>query len=155
MVKRPGGHRLMGKPAKVVLLVDGEISRAERLAQRLQRCPYQVEVVHNGAAGLLRAHETIPDVIVAACELPILDGCRMLDALRSKNSTAHIPIILIAYEARPDEMARAWNSGADLCIPGGPGESDLWATLHRALETSFPALAAAPAAPLSVCTAAC
>lgn len=134
----------MRRPERVLLLVDGETARATRLAQRLTALDVEVETAANGAEGLLKAHDLQPDVVVVAADVPILDGCRMLDALRSQPRTHHIPTILILNGTRPDELARAWGSGADLCIPGGPCEADLWASLHRALQTThtLPALRA-------------
>jgi PleD family two-component response regulator len=118
----------------LLLLVDGEVKRAERLAKRLDHLDFDVRVADNGATALLMAHETIPDVVISAANLPILDGCRMLDALKSAPETSHIPVLLITEGSSQEEIARGWTAGADLCIPRNQGEADLLATLHRALS---------------------
>ena len=116
-----------------LLLVDGDITRAERLAHRLSSLDFEIRTADNGATALLMAHERRPEVVVTSAETPILDGYRMLDALRSQPQTCDIPVILITEGNSQGELARAWGSGADLCIPRIQGEADVLATLHRAL----------------------
>lgn len=117
-----------------LLLVDGDLRRAERLAGRLSGLGFEPEYVENGAAALLKAHDTRPDVVVLAAEMPVLDGFRTLDALRSTPQTCDIPVILITEGNSPQELSRGWNAGADLCIPRNHGEADVLATLYRALS---------------------
>lgn len=117
----------------LLMLVDGEVTRAERLAKRLGHMDFDILVVDNGATALLKAHEARPDVIITTADLPILDGCRMLDALKSKPDTHSIPVLLITEGSSQEEIAHGWTAGADLCIPRNQGEADLLATLHRAL----------------------
>lgn len=121
----------------LLMLVDGEVSRAERLAKRLYHLDFDVLVVDNGATALLKAHETRPDVIITAADLPVLDGCRMLDALKSQPETHSIPVLLITDGSSQEEIARGWTAGADLCLPRNQGEADLLATLHRALSNGL------------------
>lgn len=118
-----------------LLLVDGDINRAERLARRLAGSDLCVHFAENGAQALLKAHELLPDVVVTAAEVPLLDGYRLLDALRKQPPVPHLPVILITEGNTPDEIARGWKAGADLCVPRTMGEPDLLATLHRALST--------------------
>src|SRR5688500_14024596 len=119
----------------ILLLVDGEGTRAERLARRLEHLSFHVQVARNGAEALLKAHETLPSVVVSAAEMPVLDGYRMLDALRSQQRTAGIPVILVTEGMNQEELLKGWSAGADLCIPRNQGEADLLATLHRALTS--------------------
>lgn len=125
-------HRQRG----VLLLVDGELGRAERMAKRLAHLDMDIEVADNGAVALLKAHELHPEVVVAATNLPVLDGIRMLDALRSQAATRDIQVILITDGNKEEELVRGWTAGADLCIPRSQGEADILATLHRALPNA-------------------
>ncbi len=118
-----------------LLIVDGDVQRAQRLAQRLPQREFDIHVSDNGASALLLAHELLPDVVVAAGELPILDGHLVLEALRAKPHTRDITVILLTEGSSQEELARCWKSGADLCIPRCHGESDVLATLNRALSS--------------------
>lgn len=117
-----------------LLLVDGEVARAQKLAKRLEHLNFDIQIADNGATGLLKAHEIRPDVVVSAGSMPILDGYRMLEALRSQPLTRELPVILLTDDSTHEEVARGWMAGADLCIPRNQGEVDVLATLHRALN---------------------
>jgi PleD family two-component response regulator len=131
MVEEVTMHRQQG----TVLLVDGDHSRAERLAHRLAPLHFNVQFASDGATALLKAHSSRPDVVITAAELPIMDGYLLLEALQSKSETCRIPVILITDGSSQDELARGWKSGADLCVPRSNGEADVVATLHRALTS--------------------
>jgi len=117
----------------LLLLVDGEVTRAERLAKRLAHLEFDIHVVDDGATALLKVHALHPDVVVSATDLPILDGYRMLEALRSRPETRDVPVLLITEDSSGENVTRGWTAGADLCIPRTQGEADVLATLHRAL----------------------
>jgi CheY-like chemotaxis protein len=139
MVNNRLGNRgrglLMRQQRQLLLLVDGDVVRAERLAKRLSHLDFDIRIADDGATGLLAAHEMLPDVVIAAAEMSILDGYRMLEALRDKPQTSHIPVILITEDNTHEELARCWQAGADLCVPRTQGEADVLATLHRALSS--------------------
>lgn len=118
-----------------LLLVDGEAPRAERLAHRLAHLGLHIQIVADGATALLKAHEFKPDAIVADSKAPILNGYRMLEALRDEPATSRIPVILMTEGSGQDELAKGWAAGADLCVPRNQGEADVLATLHRALSS--------------------
>jgi PleD family two-component response regulator len=117
----------------VILLVDGDTRRSERLSSRLAQLGLEVRTARDGATALLKAHELRPDVVVSATELPVLDGYRMLDALRSRPETAEMPAVLIVDGSDHDALTRGWKAGADLCIPATQGDAELFATVRRAL----------------------
>ncbi len=127
----------MHQRESLLLLVDGEAHRAERLARRLAHLGYRIQIAENGATALLRAHELCPEMVVASSELPILDGFLMLEALRKDPRTRQTQVILIMENSGHEELARGWKAGADLCVPRNQGEADLLATLHRALGNSL------------------
>ena len=116
-----------------ILLVDGDRARARRLAERLDSLGFEIRTADNGATGLLAAHAEQPDLVVAAAELPVLDGFRLADALRSRPETRGVALVLLTEGSGQEELARAWHVGADLCIPLDHGEADVLATLHRVL----------------------
>lgn len=128
----------MHQRRRLLLLVDHEVARAERLARRLAHLDFDVQVADNGATALLKAHERHPDVVITTAEMPILDGYQMLQALRSKQQTHEIPVLILTDGNRQEEIARAWEAGADLCVPLNQGEADVLATLHRALMSIHP-----------------
>ena len=77
----------------VLFIDDSHLSRTVgRLA--LSRAGYEVIGASDGMAGLEAAHRHGPDCIVAALDVPALDGPRLLKKLRNDGLTT--PFILIA-----------------------------------------------------------
>ena len=126
-------EKWMQEPQGKVLLVDGDLARGERLSGRLTDLGFEVRFADNGATGLLQLHAHCPDVVVIAAELPILDGCRMLRALRSQPQTCDIPAILLTEGSSHRELTQGWSAGADLCISRSYEEAELFSMLQRAL----------------------
>lgn len=118
-----------------LLLVDGELVRAERLAKRLAHLGLDIQIVGDGATALLSAHDRRPDAVIAAADTPIVNGYLVIQALRSEPLTHSVPVILITEGSSHEELARGWHAGADLCVPRNQGEADVLATLHRALSS--------------------
>ncbi len=118
---------------RTVLLADGDPNRARMMAFRLAALKYEVRHFENGALALLKAHELKPDLIIADADMPILDGCRMVDALRSEGGTAQIPVVLLIESAEQEALVRGWRSGADLCLPWKHSEGELELALRRLL----------------------
>ncbi|MFN3652088.1 MAG: PleD family two-component system response regulator [Armatimonadota bacterium] len=131
-----------------LLLVDGNAARAQHLASRLSSFGFDIEVVDNGAVGLLKAHDVHPDVVVAAAQTPVLNGFLLLQALREDARTSKIPVILVTEGSSQKELTRGWEAGADLCVPMNLGEADVVSMLRRALQSVRPA-AASPALALA------
>lgn len=115
----------------IVLLVDGDVGRAHRLAQRLEEFDYEIRFAQDGATGLLKAHELLPDVAVVDMKLPILDGYGMLRALHAQPPKRIVPVIMITEGSSQEELARAWSAGAEFCLPRNREETDLPLLIRR------------------------
>lgn len=114
-----------------VILVDSDSQRAARLSRRLAQPEMDIVIAGDGATGLLQAHERRPSLLVCMPELQVLDGYRLIEAIRCRPETATIPAVLVTEGSGAQELARGWRAGADLCIPLCQGEADMLATLHR------------------------
>ncbi len=94
----------------------------------------QIESVASGLAGVARARELQPDLILLDMQLPDVDGYEVLSRLRDHPSTAGIQCIALSANAMPEDIARATAAGF----------SDYWtkpihlATFLAALDRLFP-----------------
>ncbi len=80
----------------LVLVIDDDPSVRELICRQLSasREDYRVVASDNGEAGLCLARELRPAVILLDIQMPGLDGWAVLEALKTSNETADIPVIM-------------------------------------------------------------
>jgi len=72
----------------------------------------EVETVNSGAAALEMARESIPDVIVAAADMPDVDGLTLLRKRQEHFRLRDIPVIMTLLEEEHLVRLEAFRSGA-------------------------------------------
>jgi DNA-binding response OmpR family regulator len=93
-------------PADIkVLLVDDNPMILEMLRQALAQYS-AVSTLTDGADALLKAVEEKPDLIISDCTMETMDGKQLLQKLKSRSATAHIPVILMASKAEITEKLK-------------------------------------------------
>lgn len=81
-----------------VLLVDDNPMILAMLNQALAQFS-SVTTLTDGADALLKAIDDKPDLIISDCTMDTMDGKQLLQKLKSRSATAHIPVILMASKA--------------------------------------------------------
>ncbi len=94
-------------PANIkVLLVDDNPMILAMLNQALSQFS-SVTTLTDGADALLKAIDDKPDLIISDCTMDTMDGKQLLQKLKSRSATAHIPVILMASKADITEKLKA------------------------------------------------
>ncbi|HCS21691.1 MAG TPA: hypothetical protein DIW47_14225 [Bacteroidetes bacterium] len=78
---------------KVLVVDDSRLIRS--LLRVILEQNYEVFEADNGATGLTRALEVIPDLVITDLMMPELDGYEMIQAMRRIERVAHIPAIML------------------------------------------------------------
>jgi CheY-like chemotaxis protein len=78
-----------------ILLIDDDPDFVEATCVVLESVPYRVLVAHNGEAGLARARESRPDLIILDVIMPVEDGFQTLEKLRADPPLADIPVMIL------------------------------------------------------------
>ncbi len=78
---------------------------------------YRTAVAGDGAAGLEKALELIPDLIISDVMMPNLSGLELCRAVKTDRRTSHIPVILLTARQSDAHQVEGYTAGADVYIP--------------------------------------
>lgn len=95
-----------------VLLVEDNAEVRGFVKQRLA-VAFQVLEAADGQAGIDKALEEMPDLIVSDVMMPRKNGYELCAALKADVRTSHIPIILLTAKAEQEEKIQGLKTGAD------------------------------------------
>ncbi|MDF1558622.1 MAG: ATP-binding protein [Bacteroidales bacterium] len=74
---------------------------------------YTVVEAVNGGAGLEKAIEIIPDLVITDIMMPVMDGMEMCKRLKAHPATSHIPVIMLTARADRESMIKGMEAAAD------------------------------------------
>lgn len=93
-----------------LLLIDDDRSLGELLADYLSDQGYQVEVAHDGDAGLRSFFSLRPDLVILDVTMPQRDGWQTLERIRELADT---PVIMLTARYEEENVLRGFRLGAD------------------------------------------
>jgi two-component system, cell cycle response regulator DivK len=96
----------------ILLVEDNEMNR-DMLSRRLERRGYRIVLALDGEAGVEKAAQELPDLVLMDMSLPVLDGWEATRRLKSEPATRHIPVIALTAHAMSSDRERAMNAGCD------------------------------------------
>ncbi|WP_157266943.1 ATP-binding protein [Azohydromonas aeria] len=107
----PLAHLPPTERARVLLVEDNADMRG--YVARLLSPGFDVEAVADAQAALAAVQQQVPELVLADVMLPGLDGLALLQALRARESTRELPVILLTARASEDSRVHGMQSGAD------------------------------------------
>jgi two-component system response regulator CpxR len=118
-----------------LLLIDDDKELAELLAEFLSLEDFDVDMVHDGEAGLTAIRSTQYDMVLLDVMMPKLNGFEVLKKLRVDNST---PVLMLT--AKGDEIDRVLGleMGADDYLPKPFSDRELLARIKAVLRRVEP-----------------
>lgn len=99
--------------SKRVLIIEDELDLVAALRLRLEANGYQVSEATDGQAGLNKAREEKPDLIILDVRLPRLDGFTLCRMLKFDEKFQNIPIILLTARIQQADVQQGMEAGAD------------------------------------------
>ncbi|HSN16132.1 MAG TPA: response regulator, partial [Anaeromyxobacteraceae bacterium] len=119
-----------------VLIVDDKAENLYYLQALLAGHGYTVERAMHGAEALVRARNTVPDLVVSDLLMPVMDGYTLLRHWKADPRLARVPfVVYTATYTEPEDERLARALGADAFILK-PAEPDDFLERLRAVEAA-------------------
>ncbi|MDT3402130.1 two-component regulator propeller domain-containing protein [Mucilaginibacter terrae] len=99
----------------LVLIVEDNSELRKFLGEQLS-VYYRVEMAADGAIGVQKAIELVPELIISDVMMPNMDGIAMLDALKQHMNTSHIPVVLLTAKSSVENQMEGMRYGADFYV---------------------------------------
>jgi len=96
-----------------ILIIEDEDDLRKALEIRLKQHNFRVIMSKDGEAGLKKAKEELPDLIVLDVLLPKMIGFEVCHSLKANPKYKHIPIIMLSIKSSEDAVKKGYETGAD------------------------------------------
>lgn len=117
-----------------LLVVEDNLDVSEYIASCLEQ-EYMLDFAYNGVAGIEKAFELIPEIIISDVMMPEKDGFELCEALKNDERTSHIPIVLLTAKADVESKIAGLKKGADAYLKKPFHQEELIAVLNNLLES--------------------
>jgi two-component system cell cycle response regulator DivK len=119
--------------AKTILYVEDNEMNRQIVRDLLKRTTYRLVEANDGEAGVAKALEIRPDLILMDIQLPKLSGIEAMRRLRGEPATAATPIIAITSFALSGDDQKAREAGATAYIAKPYSPRDLLGLIRKFL----------------------
>ena len=118
---------------KQILIVEDNQDIAQYIAQHLTQA--SIHFARNGAEGLQKAKEMVPDMIITDVMMPgSISGLELCRSIRKDELLNHIPIIIISAKTTEDDRVEGLDAGADAYLVKPFNSEELLVRVRKLLE---------------------
>jgi DNA-binding response OmpR family regulator len=108
-----------------ILLCDDEVHILRPAEFKLRRAGYDVRCASDGEEGWQAIQVCVPDLLITDCQMPRMDGLRLVQLVRERNDLATLPIVMLTakgFELSHAELRERWNVEKIVSKPFSPRE---------------------------------
>lgn len=128
VLSQNNGHEDEGKP--VLLVIEDNPDVVTYIVGLLEK-DYAVLVAKDGQAGIEKALESVPDIIISDVMMPEKDGYEVCETLKNDERTSHIPIILLTAKSEQSDRLIGLRKGADAYLMKPFNKDELLVRLEK------------------------
>jgi len=120
---------------KVLYVEDAAVMR-DTISRLLALSGYEVAYAKNGQEGVEMARQWQPDVVLMDLRMPVMDGYKAINQIKTYSETRHIPIFVVSAWSSKTERMKAKLEGADEFFVKPPDLNKLIESIERAVAAS-------------------
>ncbi len=117
-----------------LLLIEDSPTQLMTISKTLQAEGYTVIEARNGAEGLARAYNELPDLIISDVVMTGINGYQLCRLVKNDPDLSQTPVILLTKLDGSVDRFWGFKSGADRYIPKEPGFTSLIKAIEELLE---------------------
>ena len=118
---------------KTILYVEDNEMNRQIVRDLLKRSTYRLIEAYDGEAGVTKALEARPDLILMDIQLPKISGIEAIRRIRAEAATANTPIVAITSFALSGDDQKAKEAGATTYVAKPFSPRDLLAMIRKLL----------------------
>ena len=99
--------------SKNILVVEDDLDIRELISFNLQNEGHQIFEAKDGEAGIDKAREKLPDLILLDLMLPGIQGLDVCRVIKSDQETKETPIIMVTALGQEEDIVKGLETGAD------------------------------------------
>jgi len=99
-----------------ILIIDDDPDIRDLLSVYLENEGHVISHAENGQDGIDQATQSPPDLIILDINMPVMDGTRVLQALRDGSQSAKIPVIALSAVSVPEMRDDMHRLGCDAYV---------------------------------------
>jgi CheY-like chemotaxis protein len=120
---------------KVLYVEDAAVIR-DTIARLLEISGYEVAYAKNGEEGVDMTLSWKPDVVLMDLRMPVMDGFKAINQIRTNPQTSHIPIFVVSAWSSKKERTQAKLEGADEFFVKPPDLNKLIESIEQAVAAA-------------------
>ncbi|MGE5656982.1 MAG: CHASE3 domain-containing protein [Actinomycetota bacterium] len=120
-----------------ILVIDDRWENCSVIVNLLTPIGFEVFEAANGAEGLAKASELMPDLIITDLVMPVMDGFELLRRLRNSETLKDTIVIVSSASVFETDQDKSLDAGANAFLPKPVQVSELFELLQKKLGLSW------------------
>ena len=116
------------------ILIVEDTPEVARWEMRQLDSSYAFYFASDGAEGLRKAEEIVPDLIISDVMMPVMDGVEMCRRIRGSELLCHIPVIMVTAKVDHEDRLKGLEAGADAYLEKPYDETELDLRVRKLLQ---------------------
>ena len=111
--------------APVALVVDDSLSARRALAEFVRDLGFEVHTASDGLDAIAVIEQTVPDILLVDLEMPRMNGLELTAHVRNRDTTTHVPVIMITSRSTEKHRQTAVQAGVNTYLVKPFAEDEL------------------------------